>query len=740
MGFFPTGQSDAKTTLIVDMRTGTGITSPVPATKSPPQSANRRPAHFSGGNQQGEYLILLLILIVLCGFASYERHGVHVDLHPLKSLRNFAVVMNETFLHPPAELGENFRKHPKPAPPLSLIAAGLSKTDLSVHGFGEFLRQQQHHSAAHSSLSSSSLKKRRAFIDGARAAFDRHLFFTHSASSADGLVKYMVALQAQPACLRKPLFVTLAQVRDDLYWQLIESFFYSMYNFGNLDCAVMICVSDPEECVRRCKQSGFPCFDYRHSVPSTHVMQQVAEIKLRHVGDALEAGVKAIMLLDLDVGFLRDPWLLFDGFLENPLEQVRAQMDVGYLTDKVYKTSFSAPRPNFGLFLVKAHPYSVKAFARAWRDYQKAPQRELNLVATDQNAIVNALKWARWRWDYNFSYFHLGFMLDTYPRPIHFPLKVLLLDKVALGKLDHEPDGVRFELGGSAARQVLGDAVAVHATCHEGSTKLHALRAANAYWSFGSDYYAPGRRTLTKPLLALSKRALREELRALAWLALNTNRSLIIPNVLIGVGTNVQGQPDCTTAAAAAASARMTPFCAELSDQRNSLPSLSYTHASLHRGEYYWPAWRTLHEDLPDLAVIEPGFYDRLRSEDLGGLETPVPWIHSIDLAGLDQTPGFALEALLANISAITAPRLVLDLRDSSLGSGFRGGPPDLHSWAEDSVSAWGDGVVAKGAYVPLPQATGAMVAVLLPETQFDLCKTFLHPIVGNRSCFDRCS
>ena len=38
-------------------------------------------------------------------------------------------------------------------------------------------------------------------------------------------------------------------------------------------------------------------------------MEQVAYVKLLHIGDALEAGVN-ILVLDLDVGFLRDPLLL----------------------------------------------------------------------------------------------------------------------------------------------------------------------------------------------------------------------------------------------------------------------------------------------------------------------------------------------------------------------------------------------------------------------------------------------
>ena len=61
-----------------------------------------------------------------------------------------------------------------------------------------------------------------------------------------------------------------------------------------------------------CKENNFPCFNYMHPDPNTHVMEQVAELKLNYVGKALEAGV-SIMLLDLDVGFIRDPLLLYDG-------------------------------------------------------------------------------------------------------------------------------------------------------------------------------------------------------------------------------------------------------------------------------------------------------------------------------------------------------------------------------------------------------------------------------------------
>ena len=72
-------------------------------------------------------------------------------------------------------------------------------------------------------------------------------------------------------------------------------------------------------------------------------------------------------------------------------------------------------------------------------------------------------------------------------------------------------------------------------------TKLWALRAAGAFRS--PKYYSARRRTLTKPLMLVSPEGLLEELRALAYICLKTNRALIVPNVLVGIGLDTPGQP-----------------------------------------------------------------------------------------------------------------------------------------------------------------------------------------------------
>lgn len=583
-------------------------------------------------------------------------------------------------------------------------------------------------------------------LNAVASAFNSHpLYRFDNMSSPLALADYIVylsSLQKPTSCsdLGKPVILSMARMppkQPDLYWQLVENYFFTMLIFGHSYCSIMICVSDPD-CMSRCRANGFPCFDYRpmsHNSTTTaaslvedvHVMEQVAEIKIFHVSKALERGAN-IFLLDLDVGFLRDPLILFQNFLDNPLEQVRAQMDVGSSTEKKTKTWYTHPRPNFGVFIIKSHPYSVKAFQNAWKNYLKSTSDNKKRVATDQNAVVGALKWARWRWNYNFSYFYIGYHLDTQPRPI-IPTKVILLDK--MHNVNH--NGILYELGGSVAEKELGDAVAVHATCFEGSTKVQGLQASGAYWNI--PYYQASRRTLTKPLIALSKRSLRLELQALAYLAIKTNRSLIIPNVLVGVGNNIKGQK---TLEECKEENPRSAFCHEVSDSRNRIADQDQSHAALHRGEYYWPGWRVVMESLKELDVLEPNFYYRMQKSLK--IVPPQPTVARFDLAGSKiGGVGTLLDMLLANISKIDSPRLVLDLYDSVLGPEYRGGPEDIYGWAEDSVGSWGDGVISKTKYLPLPPPNPNLHFTDEMKSQFDICRNFLMFIPGNRSCFDKC-
>lgn len=42
------------------------------------------------------------------------------------------------------------------------------------------------------------------------------------------LVEAVVLIQTSPQCVDKPVFLSMATVKEDLYWQLIENFVYTM--------------------------------------------------------------------------------------------------------------------------------------------------------------------------------------------------------------------------------------------------------------------------------------------------------------------------------------------------------------------------------------------------------------------------------------------------------------------------------------------------------------------------------
>ena len=71
-------------------------------------------------------------------------------------------------------------------------------------------------------------------------------------------------------------------------------------------------------CMDMCQSNGFECYGYYPTtnpgsfVPVVPVMEQVATVKLHYMSQLLMNGVN-VMLMDLDVGFLRDPMGLVDG-------------------------------------------------------------------------------------------------------------------------------------------------------------------------------------------------------------------------------------------------------------------------------------------------------------------------------------------------------------------------------------------------------------------------------------------
>ena len=134
-------------------------------------------------------------------------------------------------------------------------------------------------------------------------------------SDQHSLEDVLYLLHQHPSCIAKPIFVSMAQVGTELYWQMIENFVYTMVKFNLSDCAIMICVTD-QNCMDMCKVSKFPCLYYGHDLyhpgkPLPSALEQIASLKLFILPRALEKGVTMVML-DLDVGFLENPMILLN--------------------------------------------------------------------------------------------------------------------------------------------------------------------------------------------------------------------------------------------------------------------------------------------------------------------------------------------------------------------------------------------------------------------------------------------
>jgi len=592
----------------------------------------------------------------------------------------------------------------------------------------------------------------RSHVLQTQQAFRDHPF--HKINMTISLEDYMAYLAQQNNCASKPIFLTMARVSSQLYWQLIENFFYTMKYFGHLECAVMVCVSDPV-CDLKCKNQDFPCYSFTYENPHAHTFEQVAAIKLRHVALALQKNV-SIMLLDLDVGFLRDPLDLFEGFLEHSDVQVRTQMDIGWAMDKHQgMTWFTFPRANFGLFLVKGCPLSALLFHRAWNKYAKLPPEHKRTVAKDQSVIQGQLSFGKWRYDLNFSYFYPGFLPDTHPRQVIFT-PTLLLHKVE----NYNGHGIRFELGGVAALEEIGTAVAVHATCYEKTSKLHALKAANAFWA--DEYYAPTKKTLTKPLmLRTSVQDLLDEVRALAYVALRTNRSLIIPNILLGTGLDLPGGKrsghilfDYRANARNAKAMLSYPQKKSVLSSSHGLKNMPMSHAARYGNNLYWPAFRAIYSTLNMLEILEPGFYFKI--EEQLYLDVPDPEIIQWtkpdpppSMKNSDNSRANYLNSLVDTVSAVDSSRIVLDIVGQQDPVPGEGRPWDIYRWARHSTSSWGGAVVNKDGYVAMPPLPRRFQNLndesTIPfyervQTGILMCEKFLLPPNGNRSCFNKCN
>ncbi len=112
---------------------------------------------------------------------------------------------------------------------------------------------------------------------------------------------------------------------------------------------------------------------------------------------------------------------------------------------------------------------------------------------------------------------------------------------------------------------------------------------------------------------------------------MKTNRSLIIPNVLVGVGLNIPGQ--LNSAQCKKPVLKSSFFCKEKAFS-GPYATEDLTHAHRYRDEHYWPSWRTVKQVIDEVTVIEPAYYYRLETDyQLHHTDIPKPYIHTIDLS-----------------------------------------------------------------------------------------------------------
>lgn len=568
-------------------------------------------------------------------------------------------------------------------------------------------------------------------LEKANKVLAKHPIRTASQDQLKQLDLLMEFLSAQSQCAGIPIFLTMATIGDDLYWQLVENFIYTLVKYNLSDCGLIICVSD-DKCLRKCQDYSFPCFNYHaeRKDASLPVMEQIAILKLAHIPKALLQGVDVFML-DLDVGFLADPSLMLKVYRATPQVDIFVQEDFIFLMNRTaagWRTWYTEPLPNIGMFLCRGNNRTAEVFRIALENYLTLKDPEVRTTSLllcslilssflsflipcfavkekakpgiDQKKVLNAIQIGRGTFALKFAYF----TTSTAP----------LLDKFI------KQHGNLYELGGELMLQALRaqKALAMHTTCYEKSTKVMGLKASSAFWN--PRYYDSHRRTITKQLLFADEDQLREEVRSLVWLAMVTGRSLIIPNVL-GDETKI------------------------------------HTIAPYQGNRTLWPGFRVANiASAVRVSVLEPQYYWRLEKD----YSDPVPAPQVVYF-----TKGESLVSIRKKLGDLgDIPRIVLHAKPprSRLRKGknrgregaSEGAQEDilnkLKAWADDSVGDFGDESFAElfAAYRSLPPLEKALSRLELAEERemaqivskgVRTCYGVFGPSKGNSTCFQIC-
>lgn len=572
---------------------------------------------------------------------------------------------------------------------------------------------------------SNTLGQTRALLE-AQEALKRHplygaLYAVPGSSAASGasiktdspeaLIDTMVTLYNSKQCTNSPVYLTMASVGDELYWQLIENFIYSLVKFDVISCGLVICVSDPH-CMELCQDSYFPCFNYRESTtPLPSMMEQIGILKLAHVPQALSRGVDLFML-DLDVGFLNDPRHMTKVFYETPTIDIFVQLDFLFIMNRStvgWKQWFTEPLPNIGLFLCRGNSKTKRVFDHAWGKYSR--MTDLNAKKNpgkDQNHVLDGMRIGRGTDGLRFAYFKNS--------------TAALLDKIV-----QKWRGV--ELGGKPVSDYLEQqkTIAVHTTCYEQRTKVMGLKAVNGFWN--PRYYDPLRSTLTKQILFISEAQVRDEVRSMAWLSMATKRSFVAPNLL--------GAPDHIE----------TTRIEHLSHAM--WPGFRVMFLKRQRGsKRFWGGHsETMVRNMLDVELLEPAYYWRV-ARDYDDVPDPVivPWYATDTLVAIRDRI-LALDTSSNGNSRVVLHYQMTEADRNTLVGQARAetaeeGTARVVKWAEDSVGHYPDRFdVELRRYAPLPKVKAIRDELGVQEVLNGMrtCKDVFARLRGNRTCFQVC-
>lgn len=230
------------------------------------------------------------------------------------------------------------------------------------------------------------------------------------------------------------------------------------------------------------------------------------------------------------------------------------------------------------------------------------------------------------------------------------------------------------------------------------------MKAANAFWN--PRYYDPLTPTITKQLLYLSDDQLLDEVRSLVWLALTTERSLILPNIL---GDEKMGVFDS------------------------------------YKGQVMWPGFRVTflkrtkgRNDLK-VQILEPAYYWRMNRDYDSMPEAKVVFFDPAD---------HNLVHIRDQVKKVDNPRVVLHPLSSTTASAAASAASiedGVKAWANDSVGMFKEPYsVLKHSYQRVPSVKdirNVKGVELVQEVLQNMrnCNNIFGKPMGTRTCFQVC-